>query len=793
VDSERTQPECIVLPARRGAPPSGKPPVRIFLGTEPAQFRPERVFVWSIEKVRDPGRRYEIHLMKDLAGYRKWFWTTSFTNYRFAIPHYAGGRGRAIYNDEDQIYLADPGELFDLEMGGHGYLTISDRDTAVMLIDCERMAPVWTLDGAQRHRKHWMLDRGLRSGLCGPLPPEWHARDDEEFDPQRSRLLHYTTLHTQPWRPFPERFVYREHPQGGLWFGLEREANQAGFQLFTRERPSQRWSRFRAEPQPADAAPVDAALRDLVTRSKAKSLRLVAPEATPVPEPGRWGAERLDALLLADLGQRPAAAERADGVACLAGLEQVPSDDLPWVVDELFRRAGQFVFAAVRRARAPRRRLLHPPAGTVFTPGWWAEQFEAVALRYPGVHWELALTRSPRFEPERLEIRQGGRFPGDALPRVWVLLDRKPGHSTQSLGLAEELGWPYERVEIEPSWIAHLPNAWIGERRLGMRPRAARRLGPPWPDLVIGSGRRTAPVARWIRRRSGGRARIVQLGRMGVTPPEAFDLSVVPEYARLLPHPRQLRTATPLTRVRPAALEQEGRRWGPRFEALPRPRIALLVGGNSPHYRFTPELARRLAAGATAMAHEAGGSLLVTTSRRTPQPAARALEQALPDAAHFFRWSPGSDPDANPYVGYLAVADAFVVTGESASMLAEACATGKPVFIYALPRGVPGWRGLAPRWIDRCVDFVLDRADARPKSRRGITRPQRGLELFFSRLLARGIVRPSCEFELLHDALVETGAARRFDGHYSGFSSTGVSDLPRVAERVRSLLGVSRR
>ena len=62
------------------------------------------------------------YLMKDLAGYRKWFWTTSFTNYRFAIPHYAGSRGRAIYNDEDQIYLGDPGELFDVDMGDHGYL-----------------------------------------------------------------------------------------------------------------------------------------------------------------------------------------------------------------------------------------------------------------------------------------------------------------------------------------------------------------------------------------------------------------------------------------------------------------------------------------------------------------------------------------------------------------------------------------------------------------------------------------------------------------------------------------------
>ena len=103
-------PERISLPPRPDAPRSPKPPVRMFLGTEPAQHRAERAFIFSIHKYRDPGRAYEIHLMRSLVGYRRWFWTTDFTNYRFAIPHYAGGCGRAIYNDVDQVYVADPGE-----------------------------------------------------------------------------------------------------------------------------------------------------------------------------------------------------------------------------------------------------------------------------------------------------------------------------------------------------------------------------------------------------------------------------------------------------------------------------------------------------------------------------------------------------------------------------------------------------------------------------------------------------------------------------------------------------------
>ncbi len=807
----RTVPERIVLPVRPGTTPSPKPPVRIFVGTEPAQFRPERVLLWSIEQVRDPARVYEIYLMKDLAGYRKWFWTTSFTNYRFAIPHYAGGRGRAIYNDEDQIYLADPAALFDLDMDGHGYLTISDRDTAVMLIDCQRMARIWTLRDAQRRRKHSLLDRGLAAGECGPLPSPWHARDEAEYREGHTHLLHYTTLHTQPWRPFPERFVYRDHPLGALWFDLEARANRAGFQVFHRDQPSAFWPATHAslERQSAQAdAPspheIDQSVRDLARRAKAQSLLLVTPSAPGEArlDPKRWEVDRTEGASLAQLlgareaGPRAGGYDGYDGVVCLAGLEDLPSDDVAWVIAELFGRANRFVCAAVRTQR-PGRRWITPPEGTVHTADWWVEHFEATAVRYPDVHWQLLLLGADRagsspleVRSSPLEVRQGGRFLGDALPRVWVLLDAKPGHTTQSLGLAEELGWPYERVALEFSWTAELPNAFLGESRLGLRRGNARLLRPPWPELVIASGRRTAPVTRWIRRQSGGRTRIVQLGRMGVMPPDAFDLTVVPAYAQLLPHPRRIQTVAPLTRVRSASLDEAARRWESLFEGAPHPRVALLVGGNSPHYRLTPDLARRLGRDVRARVEDAGGSLFATTSRRTPAASARALEGALADTARVFRWTQDRSPADNPYTGFLALADAFVVTGESASMLGEACATGKPVAIYEIPRGVPGWRGLGPRWLDRFVTLVMDTAAARPQSRRGITRPQRGLELFCSKLLAHGMVRPSCDFSILHHALIERGLAHRFGSGAAQDPPTVNRDLLDVAERVRQMLGV---
>jgi hypothetical protein len=169
---EAMAPAILRLEPGPGAAPSDRPVVRIFLGCEPAQARAERVFVWSIVQVRDPSLAYEIHVMKDLAGFDRRMWKTGFTNYRYAIPHFAGGTGRAIYNDVDQIYLADPSELFDTDMGGKGALSITERETSVMLLDCAKLADVWSLAGAQRVASHRHFRTKLTAaGLWGPLEP----------------------------------------------------------------------------------------------------------------------------------------------------------------------------------------------------------------------------------------------------------------------------------------------------------------------------------------------------------------------------------------------------------------------------------------------------------------------------------------------------------------------------------------------------------------------------------------------------------------------------------------------
>ena len=722
-------PECVVLAARAGA--DGRPAVRIFLGSEAAQQRAERIFIWSVEQVRDPSRRYEIYLMKDLEGFADRRWTTGFTNYRFAIPHFCEGRGRAIYNDTDQIYCADPAELFDLELGEHGFRAVAEDDSSVMLLDCQRMLEVWTLERAQREHKSRLLSAALeRPGLYGGLAREWNARDDE-LPEGSEKCLHYTTLHMQPWRPFPESFAYHANPRGERWHALERSADAAGFQVFTRERPSRAYTAWRAQVR-AEGPPAGA------EEDGVEAYRPPPDNDSPMQCQERIAGE---------------------------DLATAPHDDLPWLLDDLFA-------SALRRVR-----LELPWDGEHTSAEYWVERLDSASRRCPKIAWQLTL----RDHAGRTLQRRGGAWTRSTPPLVWVLTDDRPGNATQSVGLADAVGWPYERKALVMGAAARLHNRLLGASSAGINRQRSSALEPPWPDLVIAAGRRTAPVALWIRDQSHGLTKLVMLGRKGGDDAQLFDRVFAPAYCRLPAHPRRIETHAPLHRVTDEALRAAKERFAATFSDLPAPRVALLVGGDSGQYVIDPATAARIGGEARQLADRRSGSLLVTTSRRLRPSALQALRAAVPDAALFHEWR--LDDPNNPYLGLLAWADELVITADSESMLAEACSLGKPVYIARLPIR----RSFA--WISFFREWVWRRGQAKPLGHRGTPRPQGRLARACARLIERGFVRPTRDLEGLHALLIERGAARRLGGDEGPCSPGPVTDRDTAVAELRSLMG----
>lgn len=267
---------------------------------------------------------------------------------------------------------------------------------------------------------------------------------------------------------------------------------------------------------------------------------------------------------------------------------------------------------------------------------------------------------------------------------VWVLCDDRAGNVSQCLGVAEALGLPFVEKKITYNVLGGLPNFLLGATTFGITADSKGALVAPWPDLVIAAGRRTAPVARYIKHQSGGKARLIQIMDPGVSGAEEFDLICIPAHdAKEDRRPNEMTIFGAPHRVTAPRLAEAEDVWRERFENLPKPRIGLIVGGATKNKSFTSDMGRELGRQVNEMAEAEGGSVLVTTSRRTGE-AASAILNEINVPSFQYRWGDKGD---NPYFGLLACSDVLVVTGDSVSMCSECCATGKPVYIYA-PEGM---------------------------------------------------------------------------------------------------------
>ncbi|HEX3364445.1 mitochondrial fission ELM1 family protein [Phenylobacterium sp.] len=279
-----------------------------------------------------------------------------------------------------------------------------------------------------------------------------------------------------------------------------------------------------------------------------------------------------------------------------------------------------------------------------------------------------------------MQANAASRAPGDL--RVWHLTTGETGTRQQARGLATALSPRAEErlVRVSRIWAALVPRALIGLSPAAVTPLAGR-LEPPWPDVLVSCGRRSALVAMAIRRRNP--APMVCIHIQPPTYPEAFDLVIVMPHDRL-DGANVLRVDTALHAIGPAILAAAAAGEDPWFAGLPRPWTGVLLGGSTRRQPFAVEDALRLADQLDALRGEIGGSLLITPSRRTP-PAVLGGLGARYLADQTVRFWDGAGP--NPYVAILARADRLVVTSDSVSMISEALAASAPVSIFQLPAG----------------------------------------------------------------------------------------------------------
>jgi mitochondrial fission protein ELM1 len=250
----------------------------------------------------------------------------------------------------------------------------------------------------------------------------------------------------------------------------------------------------------------------------------------------------------------------------------------------------------------------------------------------------------------------------------------------QGIAVAEAVGLPYTLKRVRVSGAMRLLPArlqiYLPPARLLRSVTSNEPLAAPWPRLVISIGRRSVPIALAIKRMAGAFGLHIQNPRI---PACHFDLIAAPVHDGFTGS-NVINTFGAVHSITPARLEEGAKTFADAIEPLPRPRVAVLLGGESQAFSFPPEDAGAFGASLATLARESGGSLLVTPSRRTLPGSVQALAAAIAGVPQFF-WD-GCGP--NPYHAFLALADVIVVTEDSVNMVTEAAGTGKPVYVQRL-------------------------------------------------------------------------------------------------------------
>jgi len=371
---------------------------------------------------------------------------------------------------------------------------------------------------------------------------------------------------------------------------------------------------------------------------------------------------------------------------------------------ELAYDKGALIFPAfIHRVRGPFQRIIVEPSIALSRARPKSEAIQEGIERFAAT-----LSRHVTDDP-RQWLWMHKRWKHTTARRALVLSDGKLGHLKQSLAIIEAArerhpALAHTVVEIRyrnraARGLALLWAWWMPGRvgaatclRWTLTPACAQQLLTRYADLIVSCGASTIPANRlWA---SDNSAKSVVIMNPAPIPLNRFHLVIAPKHDALPRRSNVLQTMGAISRMREEDLrEASGRLHAhPKFRVEAsatrgdRPTVAVFLGGDTAHYTVSPAFAEFLIGQVTAACQTADAWCLVTTSRRTSPDVERLLSERLGRHPRCrFLLIASRDPIDGTMEGMLGSADVAVVTGESISMVSEACASGRRVIVVEPP------------------------------------------------------------------------------------------------------------
>lgn len=276
---------------------------------------------------------------------------------------------------------------------------------------------------------------------------------------------------------------------------------------------------------------------------------------------------------------------------------------------------------------------------------------------------------------------------------VWILTDNRIGSNNQSIAVGESLSDNCVKKNIVYNKFIFLPNLIRQNTLLGINRKKSDNIYDNLPDVVICAGRRLSSVALNIKKRSKGKAFVINIMHPNLNFGK-FDLVILPKHdctsSNILnKYQNIIETNGTLNRVNREKIAEENNKWNDFFKDYKHPLFSLIIGGDTKDYKFNPDDFGNMVKKLSDIVSKVNGSLLITTSRRTSDLCVEKMKSNLHCEYYLYDWKFENDEAnsnknelGNPYYALLGISDFLIITGDSMSMVSEGCSTGKPVYIY---------------------------------------------------------------------------------------------------------------
>jgi len=267
--------------------------------------------------------------------------------------------------------------------------------------------------------------------------------------------------------------------------------------------------------------------------------------------------------------------------------------------------------------------------------------------------------------------------------KILILADERVGTYSQAVALAKQSGLNYEIIFLEYNFFKFLPNLFFSQSLIRLKKTSISKLLSIKysPKYIISAGRKSAPIAIFLKKYYNFFPKIIQIMRPEINF-NKFDFVIIPEHDEPKPpYPKNLILSVgALTKIKENNQQKNSHIFINKIQNLPKPIIALLIGGSSKNTQFSLKSAENLINQTLLIQKNMNAGLIIANSRRTDIIINNFIKKIDQKNLIFFDYN--EIKDNNPFSSILNLTDFFIISGDSVSMISESCSTGKSVFIF---------------------------------------------------------------------------------------------------------------